>query len=663
MKSKTLPFLAISFFFLFSLLIARFYQIQVIEGEKWTKLAAAQHQRTVSIPAKRGSFYSNVSMKKGHPEEPQVLVMDVPKFHLFVDPASIPSEWHNSVVRGLSDLLQLSPADGVKVKRELEKKSRSRRVALWLSREVRQKVENWWKPFAKERKIVPNALFFTLQFQRSYPFGSLLGALLHTVQDERDPETGAAIPTGGLEYLFDPFLRGKEGRKAVVHSPSHSLDTGTILDPVEHGADVYLTVNHYIQAIVERELQKGIDLVGAHGGWAVMLDPWTGEIWALAQLPSFDPAHYSDFFNRPELLERTRVKAVTDCYEPGSIFKPITMAIALLANEERKRSGGAPLFTPEEKMPCAHGWFPGRSTPLKDARVYNFLNMDMALQKSSNIYMARIAQRIVETMGEEWYRNALVSLFGFGLKTEVEIPGENPGFVPKPGKLYPNGKLQWSAPTPYSLAMGHSISINAMQVVKSYALLANGGKEVQPHLVRKIVKEGKVVLDKSSLRATKPLLPEKVCARLVRSLKFATKEGGTCKRADVMGYTEAGKSGTAEKVIEGGYSKDHNISSFVGFAPATHPRFVLLVSVDDPEKKTIPNVGKQQYGGIAAAPVFREIATQTLEYLGETPDDPYGFSPGDPRRDPKRADWVREVQELRELYEKWNHAGIYTQTR
>jgi cell division protein FtsI (penicillin-binding protein 3) len=121
-----------------------------------------------------------------------------------------------------------------------------------------------------------------------------------------------------------------------------------------------------------------------------------------------------------------------------------------------------------------------------------------------------------------------------------------------------------------------------------------------------------------------------------------------------MGYTEAGKSGTSEKIIEGNYSKQHHVSSFIGFAPAKNPRFVLLVSIDDPEKKFIPGVGKHQLGGICAAPVFREIALRTLQYLGVGPDDPYGYPYGDPRRDPQKADWAMEVRALKELYEKWN---------
>jgi cell division protein FtsI (penicillin-binding protein 3) len=248
----------------------------------------------------------------------------------------------------------------------------------------------------------------------------------------------------------------------------------------------------------------------------------------------------------------------------------------------------------------------------------------------------------------------LFEVFGFGQKTNIDLPAESTGLLPTPGKLHPNGKLEWSLPTPYSLAIGHNVLANSMQLARAYAIFANGGLAVQPHLIRKVVKDGKTLVDNTAYRASRPVLSPSIARRVVRSMKYVTKEGGSSKRADILGYTEAGKSGTAEKIIDGNYAKDHNISSFVGFAPAENPRFVLIVSLDDPERKVIPGVGKHQLGGVCSGPIFREIATKTLEYLGVTPDDPYGMAPGDPRRDPKRADWMPEVQALRELYEQWN---------
>lgn len=640
---KRLCFVAVFLCILFCLLIIRFYQIQIIEGDKWAAAALAQHQYVATEPYQRGSFYSNTSIKQGHPGEAQPFVIDVPKFHLYIDPDSIPEAVKEKMAKELQAHLP-----GNDKQAEFYKKSRSRKIATWLDREKRAQIEQWWGVFARREKLVRNALYFTSEYKRSYPFGTLLGAVLHTVQEDQ------ANPTGGLEMLLNSYLKGKEGKRLIVRSPRHPLDTGKVLIAPENGADVYLTINHYLQAIAESELAKGVKEAGALGGWAVMMDPYTGEILALAQTPSFDPTHYADYFNDPTLIEHTKVKAVTDCFEPGSIFKPITLAVCMKANEELAKKGKPPIFTLEEKIPCSNGWFPGRSVPLKDGRVHGFLNMELALQKSSNIYMGRIIHRLIETMGDAWYRKTLSEVFGFGQKTHIDLPAESIGLLPTPGKLHPNGKLEWSVPTPYSLAIGHNILVNSMQLVRAYAILANGGIAVQPHLIRKIVKDGKILVDNTTNRAQPQVLSPAITRPIVRGMKFVTKEGGTSKRGDIMGYTEAGKSGTAEKIIDGLYSKDHNISSFIGFAPAHHPRFVLIVSLDDPEKKVIPGVGKHQFGGICASPVFREIATKALQYLGVTPDDPYGFPPGDPRRDPQRADWVAEVKGLKELYEKWN---------
>lgn len=644
---------------LFCALIARFYQIQIVEGNKWTQIALSQHQYIETEPFMRGSFYSNTAIKKGHPEEEQPFVIDVPHFHLYIDPDSIPIRAKGKMAQEMFALLSFSAEQRKKNLPEFDKKSRSRKIAQWLDREKRGKIEAWWKEFANKEKIPRNAIFFTSDYKRSYPFGTMLGTVLHTVQEEKDPHTHQCIPTGGLELLYNSYLQGKVGKRLVVRSTHHPLDTGKVLELPENGADIFLTINHYLQAIAESELAKGVEAVHGRGGWAVMMDPYTGEILALAQVPPFDPAHYADYYNRPELHEQTRVKAACDCFEPGSIFKPITLAVCMKANEELMRRGKKPLFSPEEKIPTANGWFPGRTTPLKDARLHHFLNMELSLQKSSNVYMARLIHRLIETLGDDWYRNALAEIFSFGQKTQVELPAESPGLLPTPGKLHPNGKLEWSLPTPYSLAIGHNILINSLQMARVYAILANGGYAVQPHIIRKIVKtlpDGtkKVLVDNTAYRATRQILSKSITELIVRGMKFVTKEGGTSKRADIPGYTEAGKSGTSEKIIDGNYSKQHHISSFLGFAPAKNPRFVLLVSIDDPEAKFIAGVGRQQLGGISAAPIFREIATRALQYLGVAPDDPYGYPPGDPRRDPKKADWAMEVEGLKMLYEGWN---------
>lgn len=659
---KRLVWLSLFVFSLFCLLILQFYKIQIIEGDKWTKEAELQHHLTVIEPFKRGLFFSNTSLKAGHPEQHQPFVIDVPKFHLFADPESIPAEYRKEISNKISQFLNLQRQESQKLKSQFQKKSRSRRLAMWVDRELRDQIQGWWLPYARSKKMANNALFFVQDYKRSYPFGKLLGQVLHTVREDRDELTHQSIPTGGLEMVFNKYLKGKEGKREILRSPRHPLETGKILFQPEDGADVYLTINHYIQAIAEEEIEKAVKNANAKGGWAVMMDPKTGEILALAQYPFFDPSSYTQFFNDEHLKEHTKVKAVTDPYEPGSTMKPLTLALALKANAELKKRGKPPLFSPHEKIATSNPYFPGRSKPLKDLRLHYYLNMNLGLQKSSNVYMARLVQRIIENLGPAWYRSALQDIFGFGIKTCIELPGESIGLLPAPGKKHPNGALEWSGPTPYSLAMGHNVLVSSIQMLRSYAILANGGYDVHPTLVRKIVKANRdgteeILLDNTvqeRVKAFARLLEPEIVEEVINAMKFVTKPGGSAPKGDIYGYTEAGKTATTEKIINGTYSKKDHISTFIGFAPAKKARFVLLIAIDDPEFKYIPGVGKNQQGGQCAAPPFREIASRTLQYFGVEPDDPHGYPVGDPRYDPDKADWIKQSKELKELYLKWN---------
>ncbi|HEY2811489.1 MAG TPA: penicillin-binding protein 2 [Rhabdochlamydiaceae bacterium] len=658
---KRLLGISLFLFFLFALLIVQFFKIQIIEGEKWTKAARAQHQLIVSEPFKRGLFYSNTSIKQGHPETPQPFVVDIPKFHLYIDPSQIPSAYRQELIDGLSAILRPDAKKKAKWLESCALKSRSRKLMPWLEANQTETIGEWWFHFARSKKIVRNALYFVKDYQRSYPFGKLLGPVLHTVRADKDPKTQQPIPTGGLELIFDRVLQGKEGKKWILRSPRHPLEMGKILSLPEDGADVYLTINHYLQAIAEEEIAKAVKKAAAKSGWAILMDPYTGEVWALAQYPAFEPADYRKYFNDPILSEHTKVKAVTDPYEPGSIMKPISIAIALKANVELQKSGRPPLFSPEEKIATADGSFPGRSKPIHDTKLHRYLNMQLALQKSSNIYVARIIQRVVDTLGEKWYRNALQNIFGFGLKTGIELPSESPGLLPTPGKMHPNGTMEWSTPTPFSIAFGHNILANSMQMLRCFALFANGGFAVAPTLVRTIERtqragQPQIVLDNAAARREKAVrvLEPEIVQQIVKCLQLITKPGGSAPKADIFGYTEAGKTATSEKIVNGTYSKKNHISTFVGFAPLYNPRFVLLIAIDEPEFKFIPGVGRNQLGGNCAAPAFREIGLRTLQYLGVEPDDPHGYPVGDPRRDPEKVSGMKEVKALKELYAQWN---------
>lgn len=656
---KRLVILAIFLFCLFALVILKFFQIQIIEGEKWTRKADAQHRMVVEEPFRRGQFFSNTSVKPGQAEYKQPLVLDVLHFHLFLDPSLVPEPLQGVISDKVCALTRAKGDEKNWICNQFHKKSRSRKLKMWLTKGERDEVYAWWAPFARHHKIERNALFFIQDYKRSYPFGPLLGQVLHTVRELKDEETGQCIPTGGLELIFDQFLQGKKGKRELLRSPRNPMDLGRVIAQPQNGADIYLTINHNLQAMCEEEIAKAVKKARAKGGWAVMMDPRTGEVLALAQYPFFHPGKYRDYFNDPERLEHTKVKAVTDVFEPGSTMKPLTMAVCFKANEELKKQGGEPLFSPFEKIDTHTCLMPGRNKPLKDLRVHPYLNMYLALQKSSNVYMGKMIFRVQERLGASWYRSVLTEVLGFGRKTGIELPSESAGLVPTPGKKHPNGALEWSLPTPYSLAMGHNLLTNSLQVVRAFAILANGGFDVKPTLVRKIVRttpEGRedILLDHTQMSASHRLIDATHVEELITAMKAVTKPGGTCPKADIFGYTEAGKSGTSEKIVNGEYSKKDHFSSFVGFAPAENPRFVLFIGIDEPEWRYVPGVGKVHQGGQCAAPVFREIGSRALKYLGVEPDDPYGYPTNDPRFDPEKADWIKEVNALKSLYQSWN---------
>lgn len=650
-------------FTLFSLLIVQFFRVQIIQGEKWQKYALSQHELVIKEPFKRGNFYSNTGLLSLTQDKKQPLVIDIPVSHLFADPVQLPKSKQNEIAKKIQETLSLSADEYAHFLNEMNhEKSRSRKLKMWLSLEDKQKLSSWWYPYAKKNKLASNALFFVSDYKRSYPYGPLLGQVLHTIQENKDELTKQGVPTGGLEYYFNPYLKGKEGKKKLLRSPKHALDVAKIIEEPVHGADVYLTINHHLQAIAEEELEKGVKDCQGKSGWTIMMDCKTGEILAFAQYPHFSPENYKNYYQNEEIVDQTRLKGICDSNEPGSIFKPITVAACLLANEEQKKKGKAPIFNPSEKIATSSGHFPGRSKPLTDPRHYRYTNLYLAVQKSTNIYIARIVEKVIKQMGNEWYRDQLCNVFGLGQKTGVEYPLESPGFVPRPGLQNPNGTLEWSTPTPYSLAIGYNLTVNSLQMLRIYSAFANGGYLVKPTFVKKISKinaqgEEEILLDNThkELNQDSPrMLPEHIAKEVLNCLKYPVQQEGNGTRAQVYGYTIAGKSGTAKKTCDGGYTKNTYFASFIGIAPAKNPRFVVLVSIDEPKPVYREGVGHMYYGGKCAAPIFREITRRSLSYLGIAPDNPFHYPVGDPRRDVPKTYWYQESLALKKLNEKWN---------
>ena len=644
---KRLALLSAFIICLFGALFYRFFQIQIVEHEKWTKISKRQYEKVESLPFERGVFYSNTQLKGAYQHQVP-FVVDVICYHLFIDPKSIPDHVKPKLNSALCNLLHL---DEQKIEKEFYKKSRSRKIKSFLEVYEKHDVELLFSHFVKKYKLPKNALYFVQDRKRKYPFGHLLGQVLHTVRDEKDPLSKQWYPTGGLEYAFDKILQGKIGSQKHLVTPRRKLAFAQEIKKASDGAKVFLTIDHNIQAICEKAIEEGVIKAQGKGGFVIVMDPNTGEVLALAQYPFFDPNQYASYFNDPEKQEYTRFRGILDLYEPGSIVKGIICAMALMANEELAKQNKPPLFDPEAKTAVSNPIFAGRSKPLKDVRLHYFMNMNMAIQKSSNIYFARLAEKMIATFGAEWFRKHLM-LFGFGQKTGIELPSEQAGMIPRPGKLHPNGTLEWSKPTPYSIAMGHNFLVTQLQMARAISIFANGGYLVEPTLIKRVEKDDQILYVHSPKK--KKVISETITRRVVEAMKYVTKRGGSSPGADVYGYTECGKSGSSEKIIKGQYSKERHISSFVGFSPVENPKVCIIVTIDEPKKMYIPGIGKNHLGGTCAAPVFHAIANPLFEYLGVEEDDPYGYPKNDMRYDFEKADHLQKLEELRKLYDKWN---------
>ena len=352
--------------------------------------------------------------------------------------------------------------------------------------------------------------------------------------------------------------------------------------PERPGADVFLTLDRRIQANAESVLRETVKKWGAKGGNAIVLDPRTGGVLAMAVAPSYD----ANAFGTASPARR-RNRAVTDVYEPGSTFKVVTVAAAL---SEKIVTPTTP-FTLPSSIRVAD-----RIIHEHEPRPTRRMTVAQILSQSSNVGTITLAQMLARTRVESW-----IDRFGFGKRTGVDAPGESPGLLPS----------YWSGSTIGNVPIGQGIGVTPIQMATAYAAIANGGVMRTPYLVERV---GKRWLDHGKGRR---VISKTVSAQMMAMLRdVVSAEGGTGAAAAVPGYTVAGKTGTAAKPIPGGYSTTKYVASFVGVVPAKDPRLVVLVSIDEPRGAI--------WGGVVAAPAFAEIARSSLVELEVAPDSTTG---------------------------------------
>jgi cell division protein FtsI/penicillin-binding protein 2 len=417
-------------------------------------------------------------------------------------------------------------------------------------------------------------LGFYPEERRAYPQGSV-GA--HVLGFAGVDNRGLA----GIESSLDRVLAGTPGSQTIVRAANGAAVEVVDERPAHDGNDVYLTIDHNIQAAAEQALAETVTKWGAKAASALVLDPRTGEILAIAVAPRFNA---NRFGHTP--VERTKNRAVTDVYEPGSTFKVVTVAAVL--------SEG--LVTPQTAYVLPYSLqVADRTIHDSHERPTQRMTVAQILSLSSNVGTVRLAQLLGRERLSRW-----ISRFGFGEATGLAFPGESAGIVPP--------LEQWSGSTIGNVPIGQGVAVTAVQMAGAYAAVANDGVLVQPHLVARI--GGEVRQRPVRRRVLTPAMA-RTMATLLRGV---VDEGGTGTEAAVPGYHVAGKTGTAQKPEEGGYSTTKYVASFVGFVPATDPRLVILVTVDEPREAI--------WGGVVAAPAFQSIAQFALQYLEVPPDAP-----------------------------------------
>jgi cell division protein FtsI (penicillin-binding protein 3) len=422
---------------------------------------------------------------------------------------------------------------------------------------------------------------------RSYPQGRRMSHVLGFVND-------MGVGGAGIEQQFNRYLTGTPGLiESEVDANRREIWSRrkAYVSPIP-GSDVYLTIDHNIQYEVETAIKEVVEKFQASSGWAIVERIKTGEILAMASYPDFEPENYGD-----ETLDVWRNNAIAFTYEPGSIMKAVAVAAAL--NER--------IVTPDTIIDVGEGvWFYA-GKPLRD-HATGRITVSTALKKSSNIACAKIGLMLGDKRLDTYLR-----AFNFGGKLGIELPGEERGILAH--------AKDWDKLKATRVPIGQGVAVTGLQMVNAYATLANDGVLMKPYLVDKIVSSSGETLFKATPKVIgRPVRPS--VARAVREMLVGvTEEGGTGKRGAVPGYSVAGKTGTAQKAVPGGYSSTDYYASFVGFVPASAPVFCVLVSVERPRP--------QHMGGFVAAPVFAKIATATARYLEVPPDQPLGEDEAD----------------------------------
>ncbi|HEV2915493.1 MAG TPA: penicillin-binding protein [Pyrinomonadaceae bacterium] len=542
----------------------RIIYLQTAQHDWLSERARAQQQDAIPTSPLRGLVLDRVGRE---------LARSVDTESFFVVPAEL-----NDIDRTSS---QLAPLVGVDAKalreRLLEAKERNRKFA-WIARKL--DVEQ----AARISALKLEGVHSLKEPKRRYPNGQLAAHVLGFVGLD---EVGLA----GVEQAYDERVRGEAGR-VFIETDARRRAYSSFETVARPGQTLVLTIDQLIQYRTEQALAGAVERAHAKSGTAIVLDPHTGEILALANAPTFDPNEALS-----ATAEARANQALQNIYEPGSTFKIVAYSAAIEKG----------LVKPDDRIDCQMGSITVAGRVIHDHHPFGSLTIAEALAKSSNVAAIKLGVRLGdESMYEQMKR------FGFGARTGVELAGETSGLV--------RAVARWQPSSIGSIAIGQEVGVTPLQMAAAFGALANDGLRIAPHLVREIRADDGTVLFQATPEQHRVVSLE--TARTLRGMLEGVTVSGTAKQAQLNGYTAAGKTGTAQKIDPAtrAYSKTKFIGSFVGFAPVENPAVVIIVVIDEP-------LGAY-HGGDVAAPVFREIAEQVLPALQVAPDTDLRTAPG-----------------------------------
>jgi len=567
----------------FLIIAARASYLQLVIADDLSARGTQQHQRVIKLTPQRGAIYD----RNG-----EALAISLEVKSLYANPSEIENK--DQAATQLAKVLDVSEK---RLRSQLNKK----KSFIWLERrlspEVAEQVEN----------LKLSGLHFVREHKRYYPRGQVAAQVIgFTGLDPKGLE--------GIELLYDADLQGEAGL-LISERDARGRGLATAGQDIRGGipgGSLYLTIDRTLQYIAEKELAKQVAASRAVGGTVVMIEPASGRVLAMASQPSYNPNAISRY--QPG---DWRNRVVSDSFEPGSIFKPFVLAGIL---EEG-------LLTPNSQVDCENGRYEVGGKVIRDHRGHGRLNLAQMLKYSSNIGFAKLGKKLER---ERLYR--YLHDFGFGQKTGVDLPGEENGVL--------HSSDRWFEIDLATISFGQGVSVTPLQMAAAMGSIANGGLLMEPYLVERVVDGQGDQIYRRQPHAVRRVISEKT-AQLIREMMVGvTEKGGTGTKGAVTGYRVAGKTGTAQKVdpVTGGYSVDKTVSSFIGMVPAKNPQMLMLVTIDEPQD--------QAYGGLVAAPVFSQIAEDSLRYLDIPPTEMVARQALPERQEKKRTETAKRNKQV-----------------